>query len=59
MGSRQPEMARRRTMTQDKSAVQPLKQIRFVRKHEIVYEELKLAVMTGHLVPAPCRFVTR
>jgi DNA-binding GntR family transcriptional regulator len=38
-------------MTQDKSAVQPLKQIRFVRKHEIVYEELKLAVMTGQFEP--------
>ena len=32
-------------------AVQPLKQIRFVRKHEIVYEELKLAVMTGQFEP--------
>jgi DNA-binding GntR family transcriptional regulator len=51
MGSRQPEKARRRTMKQAKAAVQPLKQIRFVRKHEIVYEELKLAVMTGQFEP--------
>jgi DNA-binding GntR family transcriptional regulator len=38
-------------MTQDKAAVQPLKQIRFARKHEIVYKELKLAVMTGQFEP--------
>lgn len=51
MGSRQPENARRRTIKQAKATVQPLKQIRFVRKHEIVYEELKLAVMTGQFEP--------
>jgi len=38
-------------MKQAGAAAQPLKHIRFLRKHEIVYEELKLAVMTGQFEP--------
>ena len=34
-----------------RAPAQPLKQIRFLRKQEIVYEKLKLAVMTGQFEP--------
>lgn len=38
-------------MKKPRAAAPPLKQIRFLRKHEIVYEQLKLAVMTGQFEP--------